>query len=550
MDFKTGMIRGFLKKLVPYLLIISIAIAIYSNTLSAEFVFDDYKTILNNRLIRNITNFQDLWKSNPRRFVSYLSFAVNYQLGELEVFWYHATNIAIHLLTGVSFFIFLKLLIKTPLLEEKFTIYKKLPFLGALIFLVHPVQTQAVTYITQRMASLAGLFYITALIFYLKANLVKQNISSREKKFIGGAKFWIFVSFSLMFSFLAFLTKENAYTLPIVMLLIQYLFFTPSIKGLIKKALPAVPPLLLAFFIAIASYTQWIQLGNLNWKTLFSTQILYGSFGILNGFSWSYLLTQFKVIIYYIKLLFLPISQNLDYDFPMSKSIFEPVTFASLIAILIIIFIGIRLHKKYRLISFGILFFFLTLSIESSIFPLNDVIYEHRLYLPSTGAIIALVCIFCEFQHLIRKNIRFSEELKTSLARVSRLLIFSAILLLSIATVSRNKTWATQISIWSDTITKSPNKARPYTNLGIALSEMQQYKSAIWVFNKAIEIEATSPRYVNLGNAHASIGSNEAAVNAYKKAIEINPQNIDALNSLKNLHNTTIVPKRKSNVPN
>jgi len=165
MDFKTGMLRKFLKILIPYLLIISVAIAIYSNTLSAEFVFDDYKTVLNNQLIRNTANLQDLWKNNPRRFVSYLSFAVNYQMGKQEVFWYHATNIAIHLLTGVSFFIFLKLLIKTPLLEEKFKIYKKLPFLAALIFLVHPIQTQAVTYITQRMASLAGLFYITALSF-------------------------------------------------------------------------------------------------------------------------------------------------------------------------------------------------------------------------------------------------------------------------------------------------------------------------------------------------------------------------------------------------
>src|SRR3989344_7947456 len=542
MDFKTGMLRKFLKILIPYLLIISITAAIYSNTLSAEFVFDDYKTVLNNQLIKNTANLQDLWKNNPRRFVSYLSFAVNYQMGKQEVFWYHATNIAIHLLTGISFFIFLKLLIKTPLLEEKFTIYKKLPFLGALIFLVHPVQTQAVTYITQRMASLAGLFYITALIFYLKAILVKQNISSREKKFIGGAKFWIFVSFSLMFSFLAFLTKENAYTLPFAMLLIQYLFFTPSIKNLIKKALPAVPALLLALFIAIASYTQWIQLGNLNWKTLFSAQSLYGSFGILNGFSWSYLLTQFKVIIYYIKLLMLPISQNLDYDFPMSKSIFEPVTFASLIAILIIIFIGIRLHKKYRLISFGILFFFLALSIESSIFPLNDVIYEHRLYLPSTGAIIAVVCIFCELQHAISKNVRLSKIRKASLLRISGTLIFSSILLLSIATINRNKTWATQISIWSDTITKSPNKARPYNGLGIALFGKGQYGLAAKSFQKAIEIKPQSEEYTNLGKTLIKLGKHDEAAEKFEKAIELDPNNIDAVNSLKNLHKKSAAP--------
>ena len=542
MDFKTRMIKKFLKKLIPYLLIISITITIYSNTLSAEFVFDDYKTIINNRLIRNLTNIQDIWKSNPRRFVSYSSFAVNYQMSELEVFSYHATNIAIHLLTGISLFIFLKLLIKTPLLENKSKIYKKLPFLAALIFLVHPVQTQAVTYITQRMASLAGLLYITALIFYLKANLVKQNVSSRGGKFASGAKFWILVSFSLMLSLLAFLTKENTYTLPITMLLIQYLFFTPSIKGVIKKALPAVPALLLAFFIAIASYTQWIQLGNLNWKTLLSAETLQGSFGIFNGFSWSYLLTQFKVIIYYIRLLFLPISQNLDYDFPMSKSIFEPTTFVSLIAILAIIFIGILLHKKYRVISFGILFFFLALSIESSIFPLNDVIYEHRLYLPSAGAIIAVVCIFCELQHAISKNVRLSKIRKASLLRISGTLIFSSILLLSIATINRNKTWATQISIWSDTITKSPNKARPYNGLGIALFGKGQYGLAAKSFQKAIEIKPQSEEYTNLGKTLIKLGKHDEAAEKFEKAIELDPNNIDAVNSLKNLHKKSAAP--------
>jgi len=530
------MIKKLLKKITPYLLIISITAAIYSNTLSAEFVFDDYKTVLNNQLIKNTANLQDLWKNNPRRFVSYLSFAVNYQMGKQEVFWYHATNIAIHLLTGVSFFIFLKLLIKTPLLEEKFKIYKKLPFLAALIFLVHPVQTQAVTYITQRMASLAGLLYITALIFYLKANLVKQNVPSRGKKIISGTKFWLLISFSLMFSLLAFLTKENTYTLPIAMLLIQYLFFAPSIKNFIKKTLPAVPALLLAFFLALASYTQWIQLGNLNWKTLFSAQTLMGSFGILNGFSWSYLLTQFKVVIYYIKLLILPISQNLDYDFPISKSIFEPATFVSLIAILAIIFIGILLHKKYRIISFGILFFFLALSIESSIFPLNDVIYEHRLYLPSAGAIIAVVCIFCELQHATSKNVRLSKIRKASLLRISGLLIFSAIILLSIVTINRNKTWASQISIWSDTITKSPNKARPYNGLGIALFGKGEYKLAAKSFEKAIEITPNSEEYTNLGKTLVQLEKHDEAIVKFEKAIELDPDNKNAVNSLKNLY--------------
>lgn len=531
-----------MKKYLPFLLISLFVLAIYSNTLYSEFVFDDYKTIINNKLIQNSINLKQIWQANPLRFASYLSFALNYQIGQLEVFGYHITNIAIHLLTGISLFVFLKLLLKTPLLEEKINVYQKLPFLASLVFAVHPIQTQAVTYITQRMASMGALFYITALSFYLKATLVNQKALDSEKNYGRTTSFYIFIFFSIIFSLLAFFTKENTFTLPIAILLIQYLFFTPSIKALLKKSLGAAPILLLAYFIAMASYTQWIQLGNFNWKALFSTQILYSPLGILNKFSWNYLLTEFKVIIYYIKILFLPITQNLDYDFPMSKSILEPATFISLIAILAIIFVGIVLRKKYTLISFGILFFFLALSIESSIFPLNDVIYEHRLYLPSIGAIVAIICIYCEFQHIIKKNKRYTTEHKASLARISTMLIFGIILLLSITTVNRNKTWTTQISIWADTIDKSPNKARPYNGLGIALFGKGEYALAARAFEKALEIRPNSEEYTNLGKTLIQLGKYDQAAEKFEKAIKLNPDNIDAVNSLRDLHNKSTTP--------
>lgn len=537
MDFKTGMLRKFLKKLIPYLVIISLAVAIYANTLSAEFVFDDYKTIINNRIIQDGIKPQKIWQTNPLRFIGYLSFSLNYKIGKLEVYGYHVVNIGIHILTSLSLFFFLKLLLKTPLLRQKADIYQKLPFLASLIFVVHPIQTQAVTYITQRMTSIAALFYILALTFALKANLLKKSQPNREKKFLGNAKFLILIFLSVLFSVMAFLTKENTYTLPIAILLIQYLFFSSSLKNLLKKSLAAIPILIVAYLIASASFTKWNHLGELSWKDLFNLQTLYNPLGIFSKFDWSFLLTQFKVIIYYLKLLFFPLSQNLDYDFPRSKSIFEPATFISLSVILTIIFVALFLLKKYRLITFGILFFFLTLSIESSIFPLNDVIYEHRLYLPSIGVITAVACIFCELQNFVRKNVRFTEIRKASLLRISGMLIFSAILLLSIATINRNKTWTTQISIWSDTITKSPNKARPYNGLGIALFGRGQYGLAAKSFQKAIEITPQSEEYTNLGKTLIQLGKYDEAAEKFEKAIKLDPYNIDAVNSLKNLDN-------------
>lgn len=517
-----------MKKYTPIILICLFVITAYFNTLSSEFVFDDIKTIERNESIRDLSNVKRIWQSNPTRFVSYFSFAINYKISKLDVTSYHVFNIFIHTLTGLGIFIFLKLLTRTPYLKKDIGIYQKLPFLGSLLFIVHPVQTQAVTYTTQRIASMAALFYILSLVFFLKLNLQ----ADKSKKF----KVGLFAALTIIFALLAFFTKENTFTLPLAIILVHFSFFTSYKKDILKKSVVFVPIVVVASFIALTSHAYWTYFSKLEFlKLLSSFNFLDVARIVTNKFDASYFFTQFKVIIYYIFLFLFPVKQNLDYDFPASKSFFEPATFISFILIVVLLSTSFAIRKKNPLISFGIFFFFLALSIESSILTLTDVIYEHRLYLPSLGLVVVAAAAFCQLQNFISKKLQVGSDRKVSYKRISRFALFSIVFLLSLATISRNRTWNTQISIWSDTVAKSPNKARPYNNLGLALTEKEQYVLGATAFEKSAQLSGQSQEYVNLGITLVKLGKTEEAIKQYKKAIEIDPTNFDAYNSIGNL---------------
>jgi len=528
-------------KLISILIIILFSVAIYSNTFSNEFVFDDYTSIMLNKSIRHVTDVRTIWQSNPTRFISYLSLAVNYNIGKLNVTSYHVTNLLIHTSTGISLFIFLELLLQTPKLKKENAIYKKLPFLAALLFVVHPVQTQAVTYVTQRMASMGALFYLLSIILYLKIALLTLETNVRKNR----ARLYKLAAFtlsSILFALLAFFTKENTFTLPLAILLIHYLFFSDSLKLMLKKLYLLLPIASIVFFIAILWQMQPEYLTSLNIKGAITSLRFSDILKITNKFDIEYFLTQFKVIIYYIYLFIFPLRQNLDYDFPISKTIFEPLTLVSLVIITSIITFAFSLRKKNPLISFGILFFFLALSLESTLNADLDVIYEHRLYLPSVGLVIIAGVIFCKIQDFISTKWRSNEEKKASAKRIFTMTLFGTILLLSIATITRNKIWHTQISLWTDTISKSPNKSRPYNNLGVALLAKKQYIDAADAYQKALDRRLSYADYINLGNALRLAGDYQNAITSYQKAIvfesatELNPRYSEAYNALGNIY--------------
>jgi tetratricopeptide (TPR) repeat protein len=225
-----------------------------------------------------------------------------------------------------------------------------------------------------------------------------------------------------------------------------------------------------------------------------------------------YFLTQFSVILTYIRLFILPINQNLDYDYQLSTSFFQLKTFFSFSLLLGILAAGVLLFKKYRLISFGIFWFFLTASVESSIIPISqNVIFEHRTYLPGFGFFLALTGAFFYF---------FRERY----LKITVIILLMVASINTVLTYQRNKIWLNEYTLWADCLKKSPNKARVNNNFGLVLFAEGKIKEAIDYYNKAISI---TPDYIyfynNRGAAYAKLGQYQRAIEDYNQAIRLKP---------------------------
>lgn len=379
---------GFKHIIFSLLAIIILGTIVYSNTFDASWHFDDHTAIVENYGIRNLKATATAVRAS--RWIGFTTFALNYHFGKLEVFGYHLVNTCIHLISAILVYFLVLLTLKTPYLKDssisRYT--ASLSLASALIFVAHPIQTQAVTYIAQRFTSLAALFYLLSLVLFIKARL--QNL--RGAKFYSPSHLGFYLG-SLLAAFLAMKTKEITITLPAIILLYEFFFFSPSLMSLTKKLVYLIPFLLTFFIIPLSRYGVGLlgisggtfigiaEVGDVIGDATQETRALSRT---------DYLLTQFNVISTYIRLLFFPVNQNLDYDYPISRTLFEFPTFLSFLFLASVVAFGGWMFKKSRLISFGIFWFFITLSVESSIIPIRDVIFEHRVYLPSVGFVIFL----------------------------------------------------------------------------------------------------------------------------------------------------------------
>ena len=571
--------------LITFLLTTVSAFLIYSNTFSSPFHFDDTPNIVENYKLRDLSIF---WPPSGTRYIGSLSFAINYHFGSLNVFGYHLVNIIIHIINSILVWWLVILTFRTPVMERINTNPQLRYFIAitaSLLFVSHPIQTQAVTYIVQRFASLATLFYLLSLTLYIKAKLQTIQVEAKDENKFFSTSTLTFYLLSLISAILAMKTKEISFTLPFVVVLYEFMFFIPhpslprkgrgiagggivspslsSLRGqspkqsqypILTKRLLYLSPFLLTLFIIPLSLIGTDKpvgdmIGELREAAQETEEIPRNI----------YLLTQFRVIVTYIRLLFLPINQNLDYDYPLSHSLFEPVTFLSFIFLSAIfvfaVYLFIRSRKMAksssplagedrgllsnvsiggegcyaRLASFGLLWFFITLSVESSIVPIRDVIFEHRLYLPSIGAIIA-------FTSGVLYGVSYARErlnIKISLTLATCILLLATAFPLGIAAYKRNFIWKDEITLWKDVVRKSPNKARGHNNMGLAYYNQKRLDGAMKEFMNAISL---NPDYAeahnNLGLVYYNKGRVDDAIKEYLTALELNPNFAMAHNNL------------------
>lgn len=475
------------------LLFLCLGTIIYSNTFNSSFHLDDTDSIVENYSLRDIGRISKIWSFCPTHFITYLSLAVNYRLGQLNVLGYHIFNMIIHIFSAVLVWWLVLITFSAPGMQddrirkcrEKFSLF------AGLVFLAHPIQTQAVTYIIQRSASMATLFYIGSLCLYAKARLETRYNT-------------IYYISSLVVMVLAMFSKEISITIPLIILLYEYYFLKQQTGICWKK----VVPFLLCILI--------IPLTMLFTKTV-------GRIGEegRNISAFYYFLTQFRVKITFMRLLLIPVNQNLDYDYPVYRTLFNMPTAASVIVLIVILIIAVRIFRSYKLISFSIFWFYITLLTESSIIPIRDVIFEHRLYLPMVGFLIFLVCIIYYFIGYKRAPI----------------ILLVVISIYSVMTYRRNFVWRDDLTLWEDVVKKSPYKARAYSSLGNAYSSIGMKEKAIELRKKAIEVDPSfSHAYYNLANTYSEMGRIDEAISMYKKAIEVSPDLANAYINLGNIY--------------
>lgn len=536
--------------IVAIVAIILCGIVWYSNTLDSPFFFDDDTSIVSNDAIKENGGLAEIWKSDKRRTVPYLTFAANYAAHGLKERGYHVVNLGIHIAAGCAVFWLAWLLLGSPAMKNHPLVYGigrgkvnarfLFALFVALLFVSHPVQTQAVTYIVQRMASLAALFSLLGMACY--AAFAEQRAAGAVN-----SRGWAFFAAGILSIVLGMFTKENTFIVPLAIVLMDMLLYSRTGDERRKAVVHLLPFLatlaIIPLMIVSASSAAGGVKASMNAEVGSKIPTLH------------YLFTQFNVITTYIRLLFLPIGQNLDYQYPISTSLLSGATPFALAFLLALGGYGIWLWKRHPLASFGILFFFLALSVESSVLSLPDVIFEHRLYLPMFGFLLALGSGLFYVASFGAKRSIGSAVLPATLAAI----VFVA----GIATYQRNEVWSTVESLWGDVIQKSPGKARGYVNIGDFFYKRQRNDLALPYFRKAVQVDSNSSSGYNnlscvlwaqgqldeaeiyarraiylkpdvyqaysiLGSVHFNRGKLDSAEALFRKAIELRPTFVDA----------------------
>ena len=476
--------------------IIAAAILAYANSLTVPSVFDDAHNIVENPHVRmaelSMDGIIDAVTVGTRRPVASLTFALNYYFHGYDVAGYHVVNIAIHILTGFLMFLVVRYTLGLMNHEKR----DMVAGLATLVWIVNPVHTQSVTYVVQRMTAMATLFFLLALYLYIKGRLRQRK--GRPL----GSLFFVLCGLS---GILAVLSKQIAATLPFFILVYEWYFFQDLDRAWITKQAKWI-----GGAVVILGTLAGLYLGAAPVEKILA---MYDKQDFTLG---QRLLTEPRVIFLYLSLLFFPhpARLNLDYDFPVSVSLVDPfTTLISILGLVALLGSAFVSAKRYRLVSFAIVWFLGNLAIESSFLGLA-LVFEHRTYLPSVFVIAALAWAAITYIRPRPLAIGF-------LCAVTVIFGFWA--------YQRNAIWADEVALWQDVTEKSPNLARPWSNLGMALQIAGNSEAALQAFQKAIALDPNHMEaHNNSGFILRELGRPKEAMKFFRRALEINPAYADA----------------------
>jgi tetratricopeptide (TPR) repeat protein len=502
-------------------LIVAAGIAAYSNSFNGPFIFDDKPAIQDNSTLRHFPSRENLIppfaNSISRRPVVNFTLALNYALGGLDVRGFHAGNLLIHLLAALALFGIVRRTLLSPTLRDRFgRASTGLATAVTLIWAVHPLQTESVTYLTQRTESLMALLYLLTLYGAIR------GASSGHP--------WRWYAAAIAACALGMGSKEVMATAPIIVLLYDRCFLSGSFREALRRRLP--------FYLGLAA----------TWAILGALLIAYpwgeasgAGFGLAEAGPWEYARTQPGVILNYLRLSFWPSPLCVDYYWPIATSAGQILPAAAVVAALLAATLW-ALRRAPSAPSSGAgrsalgflgAWFFLILAPSSSFVPIvTEVAAERRMYLPLAAIVTACVVAAWRLGRQWIRRVDASPGTQKFLGRAMTAAALSVAGVLGCLTFDRNADYRDAISIWQDTAGKRPWNSRAKFNLGASYLDAGRPDEAIRCFNRAIELKPDFfDAYYNRGLAFAKINRPAEAVRDFNKAIELKPAYADAYNN-------------------
>ena len=490
-------------------LLAMVALFVYASSFSASFVLDDHHTILNSTRIRHILPLGDLLSG--RRPVVDATLAINYALGELNVGGYHAVNLLIHLLAGLTLYgIVARTLVREPFRNRFGRAASYLALVAALLWLVHPLQTQAVTYVIQRCESLMGLFYLLTLYCLIRG--------------VDSQRAWLWYGAGVIACALGTGCKAVMLTAPVAVLLYDYLFVSRSLGQTLRQRW--------GFYLALLGTWSMAWVTEVS-QTVLSTEKL----GANVGFSYhgispvDYLVTQAGVIAHYLRLSLWPGPLCLDHRWPVAETFGAIVPPGLLVVALAVASVWACVRKPG--LGFLGLWFFLILSPTSSFVPIRDPAFEHRMYLPLAAVIVGAVCGAYALGVALSARLAVTDRVRRVMTGC---LAVCAVLSLGAATYQRNFAYGSGLAIWRDVVSKRPEHHRGHFNLGRMFLDAGRLDEAARSLQRAIQIDPDSePALYNLGKTRALQDRPEEAMKWYLDAVRVDPNRAATHSDIGNL---------------
>lgn len=503
------------------LLIFGLIVACYANTFNAPWYFDDLLRIVNNTAI-HITHLSptEILKSayyhtnQPgssgifHRPVTMITFGLNWFFYGDDTTGYHVVNLLIHFLSALVLYRTLKALLQSS--SHSYRDDERIQFIAlvaTVLWALHPMQIQAVTYIVQRSTSLGALFFLTAIYLYI----VGRQPSNRRRQII------YFAGCAGCYT-LALGTKLNTALLPASLLLVEILFFqdleTPGVRKRIVWLTLGGSAILLFGCICFL----WAWKGN---PIEYLERTYQGRPFTLS----ERLLTQPRVILFYLSQLLWPLPGrfSLVHEIQVSTSLFSPwTTIPSLISVVALIGIGLGAIRRHRYVALAVLFFFANHLVESTIIPL-EMVFEHRNYLPTMFVFVPVAIVLRNGIDAGQKRSGFWKGLLVAMMVV-------AIVALGAVTHSRNRVWGNKRLFWEDALVKAPKTARPYLQLAAYYEThnnlplaFKLYKHSLGLYDPASK-RASALALTNMGTLLRRWQQTEPAIEHFDRALEIFPE--------------------------